>query len=611
MKKILLTLSVLLPLFAFTQTFTYTGPFSIPDNGPEVCVPIIVSGLPSVIDPSFGLSGVCFDITHTYDSDLQIRLKSPNGNTIFIANSIGGADDNFTSTCLAENGANGYLANGVAPFTGIWIPLETLNTFNNGQDPNGTWLFCVQDVAAVDTGTINSVTLTFSINPPANPPPPPLLCAFCTCPGGVPSCDLLPDMTCAALSISKDINPFTHASNFEIPGNINFDNATPNIGWGPLEIKGIDSCYCDSVLVPCTTTNCPNGDPVKQVVHQVIYHHQNGNDTLSYYERTAGYMSYHPTHGHIHVDHWADFTLRKATSDPDATTWPIVGTGTKQSFCLINLGDCDAQFGYCVDTSGTTLHKADIPNADFGFITGCGLQQGIYVGDLDIYVAGLNTGIDLTGVCNGDYYIVSITDPENNMLETNENNNWAAVPVTLYQQTPSPSGDFTTIQVSNQVALSANNLTNAISFIWDFGDGIVDSTNNPTIHTYASNGTYFITLIVNSSCGTFTTTDTVTITTVSIAENNALNQYYLNAQPNPAKGSAIISYFVMQNNDPVKIEVYNETGQLVYTPVDAQLASGRHTFNLNFKEANLSSGIYFIKLLTTDKTLTIRLVNLN
>src|SRR6185436_1670587 len=290
MQKLLLTLLAAIPSFAFSQSFTYTGNLPIPDNATEVCVPVSVSGLPGVINSVFGLSGMCFDITHTYDSDLQIRLKSPNGNSIFLANAVGGSDDNFTNTCIAENGANGFLVNGAAPFTGIYIPLESLNLLNNGQNPNGTWLLCVTDAVAVDTGSIHSVTLTFSNNPPADPPPPPVLCTFCTCPGGTPDCDLLPDMTASALSISKDINPFTHQSIFEIPGNLNFDNATPNIGRGPLEIRGGDSCYCDSVLVPCTTTSCPSGNPVKHVVHQIVYHRQNNNDTLSFYERTAGFM---------------------------------------------------------------------------------------------------------------------------------------------------------------------------------------------------------------------------------------------------------------------------------------------------------------------------------
>lgn len=610
MRKILLAQLVAFPLLGWSQSFNYSGITPIPDNGPQACVTITVSGLPTTINSSFGLSGVCFDITHTYDNDLQLRLISPNGNSIFIASNIGAEFDNFTNTCLAENGTNGFLAQGTAPFTGIYIPLESLNQLNNGQDPNGVWSFCAQDFADIDTGSIHSVTLVFSANPPVDPAGPPKLCTFCTCPGGAADCDLLPDMTSSAQSILKDID-VNHHSTFEQPGNINFDNATPNIGWGPLEIKGVDTCYCGTTIVPCTATICPNGDPVKQVVHQIIYSRQNNSDTLLVSERTAGFMSYHPSHGHIHVDHWADFTLRTSTANPDATTWPIVGVGTKQSFCLINLGDCDANNGYCQDANGNVLHKSDIPNADFGFVSGCGLEQGIYTGNLDIYVVGLNMGIDLTGVCNGDYYIVSITDPENNMLETDETNNWVAVPVTLTEQTPSPSADFSQIFSGVTVALQAQNLTNATSFEWNFGDGITDTQNNPTLHQYTANGTYYITFTVISPCGTFVHTDSVTVTTVGVAENNIPNDYFLNAQPNPAKGQTELSYFALKNNEQITIEMYNAVGQKTSTLLNEQVTNGRHALTLNFKELGLKSGMYFVKLTNEQKSITLKIMNAN
>jgi hypothetical protein len=596
MKKILLSVIACLPFISIAQTFDTTAVVQIPDYGPEVHDSLIVSGLPNTIDSTFGLAGMCFDITHTYDSDLLIRLKSPNGNSIFIANQVGGADDNFTGTCLAENGANGFLANGIAPFTGVYIPLESLNQLNNGQNPNGIWVLTIQDVAAVDSGNVHNFSLSFSSMPPPNPPPPPALCSGCSCPGGNTPCDLLPDMTCAALSISKDINPVTHYSAFEIPGNLNFDNSTPNIGNGPLEIKGVDSCYCDTVLVPCSTNICPNGNPVKQIIHQVIYQKPNASDTLTSYERSAGYESYHPTHGHIHVDHWADFTLRTSTSNPDATTWPIVGVGTKQSFCLINLGDCDGEYGYCVDTAGNTLHLADIPNAGFGFVTGCGIQQGIYVGSLDIYVAGLNTGIDLTNVCNGDYYIVSITDPENNMLETNELNNWAAVPVTLYQQASSPSASHT-VQMLNSVTVkdSATQLNSASMYVWYFGDGSSPVWNtNPVSHTYTSSGTYYQTLTVNSPCGIFSKTDTITITITGV-NSISKNNIYINATPNPARGIINIDYSLAKNND-ITIELYDLSGKRIATILDKPEEAGMHTIKFDGKAATVSSGIYFLRL---------------
>ena len=72
------------------------------------------------------------------------------------------------------------------------------------------------------------------------------------------------------------------------------------------------------------------------------------------------------------------------------------------------------------------------PNNGLGTVTGCSVDQGIYVGYLDIYSAALyGQWITLDSVCNGDYSVVSFTDPNNWILEMNDSNNWAAVPWTL------------------------------------------------------------------------------------------------------------------------------------------------------------------------------------
>ena len=595
-----------LPSLLFAQTFSSIDTVHIPDApGPEVYDSVFVSGLPTVIDTSFGLTGVCFDLNHTYDSDLLLRLKSPNGNTIFIANAIGTNGDNFFNTCLAQNGANGWLVNGIAPFTGTWIPLESLNQLNNGQNPNGWWYFAVHDVAGADSGNVTNFAITFGANPPLDPPPPPpqaKLCNGCICPDSAAGpCDLLPDMTSSELSIMEDIDPLTRQSDWETVGNVNWDNVTPNIGYGPLEIRGVDTCYCGTSIVPCSTSLCPNGDPVKQVVHQVIYQKINVSDTLSQYERTAGYMSYHPSHGHIHVDHWADFTLRSPTANPDATTWPIVGTGTKTSFCLINLGTCDGDFGYCVDTAGTPLHNADIPNSGLGFNTGCDTTQGIYVGSLDIYVVGLNMGIDLTGVCNGDYYLVSITDPENNMLESNENNNWVAVPVTLTKQT----GANHTLTMLSALSVQGNafNLSAATSYTWDFGDGSALVNNiNPATHTYTANGTYYVTLTVNAPCGSMTQVDTVQITTVGI---NILSSSpeFITATPNPVKENITLTYN-LNKAGKASVSIYDLAGKNIADISNETENAGLHTITYNAKQAGIASGTYLIRYITEGNVYT-------
>ncbi|MBK6839655.1 MAG: hypothetical protein IPG90_16450 [Bacteroidetes bacterium] len=63
---------------AKAQTFTWNGFMPIFDLQTDT-VPIVVSGLPSVIDNSFGIGHACVTITHTYDNDLSITLMSPNG----------------------------------------------------------------------------------------------------------------------------------------------------------------------------------------------------------------------------------------------------------------------------------------------------------------------------------------------------------------------------------------------------------------------------------------------------------------------------------------------------------------------------------------------------
>ena len=169
MKKTILFTILLLCVFSINaQTFTNTTATYIPDVGPVVSIPITVSGLiPSTIDTVFGVESICFDITHTYDADLHIQLQAPDGTIVDLAISVGGGGDNFTGTCLNQSAATSVVT-GNAPFTGVYRPQGFIGAFNNGQTGNGTWTLLVQDVGAVDTGFVNSWSITFG-NAPAHP----------------------------------------------------------------------------------------------------------------------------------------------------------------------------------------------------------------------------------------------------------------------------------------------------------------------------------------------------------------------------------------------------------------------------------------------------------
>ena len=67
------------------------------------------------------------------------------------------------ATCQAQvtvaNGGNGSINAGVGPFTGRFIPSQFLASLRGGSI-NGTWQLEVSDVAALDTGTLQSLSLT-------------------------------------------------------------------------------------------------------------------------------------------------------------------------------------------------------------------------------------------------------------------------------------------------------------------------------------------------------------------------------------------------------------------------------------------------------------------
>ena len=79
----------------------------------------------------------------------------------------------------------------------------------------------------------------------------------------------------------------------------------------------------------------------------------------------------------------------------------------------------------------------------------------------------------------------------------------------------------------------------------------------------------------------------------------------LHNYPNPFTNRTEISYSLTRPEN-IKIQIYNLKGQLVETLLDENKPAGNHTFNWNAKE--MSSGIYFMKLLTKERAIVRKLV---
>ncbi|HET7505587.1 MAG TPA: proprotein convertase P-domain-containing protein, partial [Kofleriaceae bacterium] len=113
-------------------TFSSTDvPKSIPDNNATG----ITSVLPVTGNGTVGSLSLSLNITHTFIGDLVVTLVAPDGTSFIVSNRAGGSTHNLVLTNQAITALNGHTA-------------------------AGTWQLKVQDLAAVDVGTLNSWSLT-------------------------------------------------------------------------------------------------------------------------------------------------------------------------------------------------------------------------------------------------------------------------------------------------------------------------------------------------------------------------------------------------------------------------------------------------------------------
>jgi hypothetical protein len=339
----------------------------------------------------------------------------------------------------------------------------------------------------------------------------------CLCADGTTNCDLLPDITVAdeplLITGTNGVIEYSQTGNGAQNGKLRLSVSTPNIGHGPLTVRSSSQYICGNDTFGTDPGTCPDGSSPRILCYQRVYH-KNGTG-MSYYDRPAGSMTYHPTHNHMHVDDWGIYTLRtRDTTNPDPLQWPVIGTGAKLGFCLMDYGNCSFYSGHCQDTAGNTLLNSNIPNYGLGGgAYACSpVEQGISAGYVDIYFQYLD---DMylnipPGVCNGQYYLVVQIDPHNYFTEENENNNVIAVPYTLTKQVAWGAGSVpvqtslpnTTICSGNSITLTASQSSN---YLWNTGD-----TTQSIVVTQA--GTYSVS--TNSVCGAGTS-NPVTINTLN------------------------------------------------------------------------------------------------
>jgi Lysyl oxidase len=170
---------------------------------------------------------------------------------------------------------------------------------------------------------------------------------------------------------------------------LRFSNGIANTGSGPLALRP------EPPPVDATTTTTAVQeirDPADNIVDEVV----------------TGTFAFHPQHNHWHIGDVALFEVRK-----DSPTGPVVGDlSIKTTFCLIDW--------YKLTGNAATSERV--------FWECATSFQGISPDWVDQYhQSTVGQQLDITGVADGDYYLVSTSNFARRFVESDYTNNTAWV----------------------------------------------------------------------------------------------------------------------------------------------------------------------------------------
>ncbi len=194
----------------------------------------------------------------------------------------------------------------------------------------------------------------------------------------------------------------------------------------------------------------------------------------------------------------------------------------------------------------------------------------------DFFVAGMCTND--TSLFAGPYTITT---------------NNAGAPVAAF--TPTTVGFSLTVNFDASASAGSGN-----TYSWDFGDGSPAGVGVTTSHTYATGGSYSVTLTVTNACGT--NVITLPLTNVSLGEN-ILSQN-LRLFPNPAKNTLHIELDLAGTSD-LTIRVMDISGKQVMHTVNGRTGE---RFASKLDISGLAQGVYMIEVTDGKYTSVRRLI---
>ncbi|MFQ5922416.1 MAG: lysyl oxidase family protein [Anaerolineales bacterium] len=194
---------------------------------------------------------------------------------------------------------------------------------------------------------------------------------------------LLPDLRTLAPSELRVTHSSSDGSTL-----LKLDNSIWNGGYGPLDLIGAPDL----------------GSGSQYVVQRIL------RDDGEYDERSVGEFIFHTEHNHWHLDSFSVYELWSL--QPDGTLDQVVATSGKVSFFLRDIRR--SPLAERVDRAGFTSCSP--------------ARQGLSVGWTDIYEYYLaGQSIDISGLKDGTYALMSTADPYNLIRESDETNNGVVI----------------------------------------------------------------------------------------------------------------------------------------------------------------------------------------
>lgn len=301
---------------------------------------------------------------------------------------------------------------------------------------------------------------------------------------------------------------------------------------------------------------------------------------------------------------------------------PLVSLGADTTICFGSSTTLNAGPGSSyIWSSGATTQTISVSNAGVYSVTATSLSNGCQAIDsIEIF---LSTPVALgpdTVVCAGDTLMLMSSITGTYAWSTGATTQSIGVTtggtfsvtvtdglgcsstddvVVTLEQTPSAAFNFSIGGAGLVYTFTDASTGSPNSWSWDFGDGNSSPAQNPQ-HTYASPGSYMVTLYVSNSCGQDSLVQTIMVT----ALEGELSESTVAIYPNPNQGDFDISFHELDAK-AVEVTVNNMYGQRIFHR-EIGAVSGNASEKLELH--GFSQGVYFVKITADGRSLTRKVV---